>query len=104
LSQEISANGLTLYSDQNSQYAGNGAVHFDSINSIQNSQYGTYAEAVQFCLQPDKSFIVQNPSIGANILQLCNGVLYLYTAGNATNSGCTSVTLIQGVGAGPPSY
>ncbi|KAK5769328.1 hypothetical protein LTS12_000255 [Elasticomyces elasticus] len=85
-------------------YAGNGAVYFDSINSIQNSQYGTYSEAVQFCLQPDNTFIVQNPSIGANVLQLCNNRLYLYTAGNATNSGCTSITLLRGVGAAPPSY
>ncbi|KAK3109856.1 hypothetical protein LTR53_016449 [Teratosphaeriaceae sp. CCFEE 6253] len=101
---EITSNGLTLYSDQNSQYGGNGAVHFDSLNSIQNQQYQTYSEAVQFCLQPDNTFIVQNPSVGANVLQLCNDVLYLYTPGNATNSGCTSVTLIRGVGAAPPSY
>ncbi|KAK3628681.1 hypothetical protein LTR56_018496 [Elasticomyces elasticus] len=100
----LTTGGLTLYSDQNSQYAGNGAVYFDSINSIQNSQYGTYSEAVQFCLQPDNTFIVQNPSIGANVLQLCNNRLYLYTAGNATNSGCTSITLLRGVGAAPPSY
>ncbi|TKA73603.1 hypothetical protein B0A55_05715 [Friedmanniomyces simplex] len=101
---ELTSAGLTLYSDQNSQYAGDSPLYFDSINSIQNSQYGTYSEAVQFCLQPDNSFIVQNPSIGANVLQLCNNVLWLYTPGNATSSGCTTVKLIEGVGAAPASY
>ncbi|KAK0354564.1 hypothetical protein LTR94_011973 [Friedmanniomyces endolithicus] len=101
---ELTSNGLTLYSDQNSQYAGDSPLYFDSINSIQNSQYGTYAESVQFCLQPDNSFVVQNPSIGANVLQLCNNELWLYTVGNATGSGCTTVKLMEGVGAAPPSY
>ncbi|KAK0899292.1 hypothetical protein LTR91_000957 [Friedmanniomyces endolithicus] len=101
---ELTSNGLTLYSDQNSQYAGDSPLYFDSINSIQNSQYGTYAESVQFCLQPDNSFVVQNPSIGANVLQLCNNELWLCTVGNATGSGCTTVKLMEGVGAAPPSY
>jgi hypothetical protein len=99
----IDANGIVLYSDQQSTYAGNSPIYFDSTNSIQNSQYGVIAEAVQFCLRSDNTFYVVNPSDGANVLQICDDVIWLFTPGNATTSGCTSVTLTYGVGA-PASY
>lgn len=79
---------LTLYSDEDSS---NGPIYFDSLNSIQG--YGASAEAVEFCLQPDNTFTVENPSNGATDVMMCNGVLYLYTAAAGATSGCTPVTL-----------
>lgn len=92
----ITSGGLTLYSDQDSSGAGNEPIYFDSVNDIQASGYGNSDEAVQFCLQSDNTFLVQNPSDGAATVQLCSGVIYLMTAANAASSGCTTVTLIKG--------
>ena len=89
----ITSGSQTLYSDQDSAGAGNEPIYFDSIDNIQG--YGPGVDAVQFCLQPDNTFLVQNPSDGATDVMLCAGVIYLYTAANGAASGCTPVTLVK---------
>jgi len=86
-----SGNGLTLYSDQNSASAGNGPIYFDSPNYL--PAYGTSNQAVDFCLQPDGSFQVVNPSDGATYLQMCGGTVYLNTQADAMINNCTSIAL-----------
>ncbi|KAK5124917.1 hypothetical protein LTR85_001107 [Meristemomyces frigidus] len=89
----IAAGGLTPFSDQDSSGAGKEPIYFDSGTTIQSYGAGGY-DAVQFCLQSDNSFLVQNPTDGAAVVQICSdNFIYLYTAANAATSGCTTVTL-----------
>ena len=55
---------------------------------------------VQFCLQPDNTFVVQNlgndkidPSDDANVVQICDNVISLHTAEVASQRSCTTVRL-----------
>ena len=89
----VTTGSQTLFSDQSSDSSGNGPIYFDSIDTIQG--YGTEVNAVQFCLQDDNSFLVQNAEDGATDVMMCAGVIYLYTAANAATSGCTPVTLVK---------
>jgi len=89
--------GTTLFSEQGSDFGGNGAINFYSAGYTQASSYGgaQTEEPVQFCLQSDNSFVVQNPAVnGANVVMQCGGTIYLYTAGNAMGlTGCSTVIL-----------
>jgi hypothetical protein len=89
----VNVGGKTLYSDQGLDNAGNEPIYFDSLDT--NGGYGNGGTAVQFCLQGDNSFVVQNPSNGATNLMMCAGVVYLFTAENAATSGCTPITLVK---------
>lgn len=104
----VSSDGTTLYSDQDITGSGNGPVYFDTLDAIENSAFNP----VQFCLQSDNTFVVQNlgndkadAADDANILQLCPDqevgqvTLYLHTPAVAANSGCDTVRLEI---AGPP--
>lgn len=86
----VTTGGLTLYSDQDGGSAGNGPVYFDSVQQI--AGYDS-SSAVQFCLQPDNTFLVQNPIDGATDVRMCAGVVYLFTGANGARSGCTPVIL-----------
>lgn len=104
----VSSDGTTLYSDQDITGSGNGPVYFDTLDAIENSAFNP----VQFCLQSDNTFVVQNlgndkadAADDANILQLCPDqevgqvTLYLHTPAVAASSGCDTVRLEI---AGPP--
>ncbi|KAK5163928.1 uncharacterized protein LTR77_010323 [Saxophila tyrrhenica] len=86
--------GQTLYSDQDSDNAGNSPIFFDSLTSPAGYGGGG-ADAVQFCLRADNSFVVQSPSSGATSVMMCAGVVYLFSAENAATSGCTPITLVK---------
>ena len=65
---------------------------------------------VQFCLQPDDTFVVQNlgtqdPANDANVVQICplDGAVYLHTERNAAIRGCNTVRLQIAV-TPPPAY
>jgi hypothetical protein len=98
--------GTTLYSDQDSVVgSGDGPIYWDNYDVETNGDY----YPVQFCLQPDNTFVVQNrlgtddTSDDANVVQICpDGILYLQNAANAASQGCNTVTLrlVQL----PPSY
>lgn len=94
----INADGTTLYSDQDLGGNGDGPVYFDDLDTISNSNMFP----VQFCLQPDNTFVVQNlgndktdPADDANVVQICpaDGAVYLYTADRALASGWRTVRL-----------
>lgn len=86
--------GQTLYSDQDAANDGNSPIFFDSLDSSPPG-YTAGTDAVQFCLQSDNTFLVQNPADGATSVMMCAGVLNLFTAANAATSGCTPVTLVK---------
>jgi hypothetical protein len=94
----VKADGTTLYSDQDLGGNGDGPVYFDDLDTFETSNMFP----VQFCLQPDNTFVVQNqgndkqdPTDDANVVQICpaDGAVYLYTAANALTSGCSTVRL-----------
>jgi hypothetical protein len=94
----VKADGTTLYSDQDLGSNGDGPVYFDDLDTFQNSNMFP----VQFCLQSDDTFVVQNlgndkqnPADDANVVQICStdGAVYLYTADRALTSGCRTVRL-----------
>lgn len=97
----ISASGATLFSDQDKlQGSGNGPVYFDDISAYNSGDY----YPVQFCLQPDDTFVVQNlgdinkPNDDANIVQMCaagsDNFLQLHNAAvAASSSNCNTVRL-----------
>ena len=90
--------GLTLLSDQDSGNGGNEPIYFDSTANTQIPGYGcggATSEPVQFCLQSDNTFVVQNPSNGATVVMMCAEILYLFTAADGVASGCTAVTLVK---------
>jgi hypothetical protein len=94
----VRGDGTTLYSDQDLGGNGDGSVYFDDLDAFENSNMFP----VQFCLQPDNTFVVQNqgndkqdPADDANLVQICpaDGAVYLYTADRALTSGCSTVRL-----------
>jgi hypothetical protein len=93
----VSADGTTLFSDQDSLVgSGDGPIYWDSYAVFSNGDYFP----VQFCLQPDNSFVVQNrlgtddTADDANVVQICPGnILYLQTPSKAASSNCNTVTL-----------
>lgn len=103
----VSSDGSTLYSDQDLTGSGNGPVYFDDMDAIMNSNFNP----VQFCLQPNNTFVVQNlgndkqdPADDANVVQICSdGVIYLHTEAIAATSGCNTIRL-EIAQAPPPPY
>lgn len=89
----VTTGSLTLYSNQQDDNSGNGPIFWDSLDAIQG--YGPGEQAVQFCLQNDNTFVVQNPVDGATNVMMCAGVIYLLSAENAATSSCTPVTLVK---------
>lgn len=92
----INAGGTTLYSDQDITGSGDEPIYFDTLQTSEDS--GMYP--VQFCLQPDDTFVVQNlgtqdPADDANIVQICpgDGAVYLHTADIAAIRRCTTIRL-----------
>jgi hypothetical protein len=94
----VRGDGTTLYSDQDLGGNGDGPVYFDDLDTFENSNMFP----MQFCLQPDNTFVVQNqgndkqdPADDANLVQICaaDGAVYLYTADRALISGCSTVRL-----------
>jgi hypothetical protein len=93
----VSAGGTTLFSDQDSLVgSGDGPIYWDSYTVFSDGDYFP----VQFCLQPDNSFVVQNrlgtddTADDANVVQICpDGALYLQTPSNASASNCNTVNL-----------
>lgn len=86
----VTGAGLTLWSQQT---VGNEPVYFDALDNADGG-YNSGDDAVQFCLQSDNSFVVQNPTSGATSVMICSGTIYLFTEAAAASSGCTPVTLI----------
>lgn len=87
--------------------SGNGPIYFDDL-SIYNA--GNYYP-VQFCLQSDNTFVVQNlgdvnnPNDDANIVQMCgpNSILELHNpAVAASSTNCNTVRLQ--IAQAPPGY
>jgi hypothetical protein len=93
----VSADGTTLFSDQDSLVgSGDGPIYWDSYAVFSDGDYFP----VQFCLQPDNSFVVQNrlgtddTADDANVVQICPGsILYLQAPSKAASSNCNTVTL-----------
>jgi hypothetical protein len=92
----LNADGTTLYSDQDLTGSGDEPIYFDTLQTSEDSSM----YPVQFCLQPDNTFVVQNlgtqdPNDDANIVQICpdDGAVYLHTAAAAAIRGCTTVRL-----------
>jgi len=90
------AGGITLYSDQDQFNSGAEPIYFDSLANYQSNAY----EPVQFCLNADNTFTVQNQSGAsglANVVQVCSdGLVYLFDAQTATQNTCSTVTLALG--------
>lgn len=98
----LSADDTTLYSDQDLGGSGDGPIYFDNLLEYENSNM----YPVQFCLQTDRTFVVQNlgadqiisPGDDANVVQRCpDGILHLNTEANAVGAlarGCTTETLV----------
>jgi hypothetical protein len=92
----LNVDGTTLYSDQDLTGSGDEPIYFDTLQTSEDSSM----YPVQFCLQPDNTFVVQNlgtqdPSDDANIVQICpsDGAVYLHTASAAAIRGCNTVQL-----------
>jgi len=93
----VSVDDTTLFSDQDAFLgSGNGPIYWDSLDVSTNGDYFP----VQFCLQPDDTFVVQNrlgtddTSDDANVVQIClDSVLYLQSASIAASSNCNTVRL-----------
>ena len=92
----LNADGTTLYSDQDLTGSGDEPIYFDTLQTSEDSNM----YPVQFCLQPDNTFVVQNlgtqdPNDDASIVQICpgDGAVYLHTASAAAIRGCTTVRL-----------
>lgn len=85
------AGGANVYSNQ---AVGNEPIYFDALSNA-NGGYQSGDDAVQFCLQTDDTFIVQNPTNGATTVAICSGTIYLFTDQAAATSGCTIITLIM---------
>lgn len=90
----ISAGGVALYSDQDQFNGGSQPIYFDNINNYDNNGF----VPVEFCLNSDNTFTVQNPAGAngmANVVQICSdGVVYLFDAATAASFGCNTVTLV----------
>jgi hypothetical protein len=92
----LNVDGTTLYSDQDLTGSGDEPIYFDTLQTSEDSSM----YPVQFCLQPDNTFVVQNlgtqdPNDDANIVQICpsDGAVYLHTASAAAIRGCNTVRL-----------
>ena len=101
----LNVDGTTLYSDQDLTGSGDEPIYFDTLQTSEDSSM----YPVQFCLQPDNTFVVQNlgtqdPNDDANIVQICpgDGAVYLHTASAAAIRGCNTVRL-QIADAPPPT-
>jgi hypothetical protein len=85
----VSEDGTTLFSDQDAFLgSGDGPIYWDNAAVASNGDYFP----VQFCLQPDNTFVVQNrlgtddTSDDANVVQICpDSVLYLHSASVAAS-------------------
>lgn len=94
----VSADGTTLYSDQDTINTTGSPIYFDTPNNISNNQYC----ALAWCLsQPNNIVTVQNTVKPAeNVVQICpdpNGgstpQVYLVNSQNAPSYGCSTVGL-----------
>ena len=101
----LNTDGTTLYSDQDLTGSGDEPIYFDTLQTSEDSSM----YPVQFCLQPDNTFVVQNlgtqdPNDDANIVQICpgDGAVYLHTVAAAAIRGCNTVRL-QIADAPPPT-
>jgi hypothetical protein len=101
----LNVDGTTLYSDQDLTGSGDEPIYFDTLQTSEDSSM----YPVQFCLQSDNTFVVQNlgtqdPNDDASIVQICpgDGAVYLHTASAAAIRGCNTVRL-QIADAPPPT-
>jgi hypothetical protein len=87
-----------MYSVQDPGSFGDGPVWFDDLNTFQ----AYHMFPVQFCLQPDNTFVVQSqgnfledPADDSNVVKLCaaSGAVYLTTASKAPYNGCLTARL-----------
>lgn len=92
----LNVDGTTLYSDQDLTGSGDEPIYFDTLQTSEDSSM----YPVQFCLQSDNTFVVQNlgtqdPNDDANIVQICpgDGAVYLHTTSAAAIRGCSTVRL-----------
>lgn len=89
----ITNTGTALYTDQDSGTAGAGVIFLDTPANIATYGY----QPVQFCLQPDNTFRVQNPTNpNWNAVRICppdNTNVYLYDSTSGLSGGCTNMQL-----------
>lgn len=90
--------GVTLYSDQDQFNGGSQPIYFDSLTSYNNNGF----VPVEFCLNADNTFTVQNPAGAngmANVVQICSdGLVYLFDSATAAQFSCSTVTLVYVAG------
>lgn len=93
----VTEDGTTLFSDQDAFLgSGDGPIYWDNLAVSTNGDFFP----VQFCLQPDDTFVVQNrlgtedTSDDANVVQICpDSVLYFHSAAVAASPRCNTVRL-----------
>ena len=81
--------GTALYSYQS--HANLGAIVYNNPTDIY--AYGDSGSPVSFCIQLDGTFSVRNTVDGTSVVQLCGGIVYLNTPGQAASNGCTEIIL-----------
>lgn len=87
--------------------SGNGPIYFDDLSTYNAGNY----YPVQFCLQSDNTFVVQNlgdvnnPNDDANIVQMCgpNNILELHNPTVAASSSNCNTVRLQ-IAQAPPGY
>lgn len=83
-----------MYSVQPGAEAGRSAIYFDSLVYGPPGYQDVPSQAVQFCLQPDNTFLVQNRQSVATDVRICAGIITLFTTANGATSGCAPITLL----------